>query len=146
MIKELFEKITGIDKIRKKAEEETKESIRLAEEARIYAEKAKKEEELAKMNPKDRATALGEPWVGVIDTKVNAENPRNGFFEIDWNEHFVVQLQKSGFSGDTEEEIVDAWFKTLCRDIGAEEGISMERRGSGYINVSKLDNGKSEIF
>ena len=145
MIKELFEKLTGIDKIRAKAEAEAKEAIRLAEEAKAYAVKAQREEELAKMTPKERATAKGEPWIAVLDTKVNVENPRNGFFELDWNEHFVVQLRQAGYQGDTDEEIVDAWFKTLCRDIGSDAGLDMDRRGSGYINVSSLGNGKSEV-
>ena len=43
-------------------------------------------------DPKTTATALGEPWVAVLDTHVNPENPRNGFFELDWNEHFIVML------------------------------------------------------
>ena len=145
MIKKLFERITGIDKIRAKAEEEARESVRIAEEAKSYAEKAKRDEELAKMTPKERASLKGEPWVAVLETKVNLENPRNGFFELDWNEHFVAQLKATGYRGETDEEIVDDWFKILCRDIGSEDSIDMERRGSGYINVNKLSDGRSEI-
>ena len=102
-------------------------------------------EELAKLGPKDRANAKKEPYIAVLETHVNDQNPRNGFFELDWNEYFVVQLKTAGYYGDTDEEIVDKWFQDLCRGIGAEEGVSMDRRGSGYININNLGNGKSEI-
>lgn len=94
---------------------------------------------------KDEATARKEPYVAVLETHVNPENIRNGFFELDWNEYFVLQLKQAGYKGNSEEEIVDQWFQELCRNIGAEEGIDMERRGSGFINVSNLGNGRSEV-
>jgi hypothetical protein len=98
------------------------------------------------MTPKDRATALNEPWVSVLDTKVNPDNIRNGFFELDWNEHFIVQLKQAGygFDGDPEEEIVDRWFRDLARNILAEEGQDITR-GAGYINVIPISQGKSEV-
>lgn len=145
MIKKLVERMFGIDKLRKQAEEEAKLAAIQMEEAKSYAEKKKKEEELEKMSPKDRATARGEPWVAVLDTKVNSENPRNGFFELDWNEHFVIQLKTAGYKGESDEEIVDDWFRGLCRSIGQEENIDMEKRGAGYINVHNIGEGRSEI-
>ena len=95
--------------------------------------------------PKEIATDAKEPWVAVLDTHVNKDNIRNGFFELDWNEYFVLQLKTAGYQGDTEEAIVDQWFSELCRNVGAEEGVSMDRRGSGFINVNNLGNGKTEV-
>ena len=94
---------------------------------------------------KEFATRKKEPWVGVLNTHVNQENVRNGFFELDWNEYFIVQLKQAGYVGEKEEEIVDQWFQDLCRNVGNEEGVDMEKRASGYINVSSLGNGKAEI-
>lgn len=96
-------------------------------------------------SPKDEATAKKEPWVAVLETHVNPQDPGNGFFELDWNEYFIVQLRQAGFFGETEEAIVDQWFKELCKNIGADEGVDMERRGSGYINVQKVADGKAEV-
>ena len=96
-------------------------------------------------SPKEQATYNKQPWVGVLETHVNPDNPSNGFFELDWNEYFVVQLKSHGYDGPTEESIVDAWFQNLCRNIGNEAGMDMDRRGSGYININNLGNGKSEI-
>ena len=97
------------------------------------------------LSPKDAATAKKEPFVAVLNTHINNDNIRNGFFELDWNEYFILKLKEAGYSGETEEAIVDAWFKDLCRDVAMEEQVSMDRRGSGYINVTNLGNGRSEI-
>lgn len=142
-MKEWFKKITGIKKLEDEKERLTVEATL----ASARAEAAKKEEELAKMTPKERATALDEPWVAVLDTHVNKENLRNGFLELDWNEQFVVQLKQAGygFDGDPDEEIVDRWFRELCKNIAGEDGIDMTDRGAGYINVKKIAEGKSEV-
>jgi len=95
--------------------------------------------------PKEIATEKKEPWVAVLNTHVNKDNIRNGFFELDWNEYFVLQLRTAGYTGETDEAIVDAWFSELCRNVGAEEEIDMSRRGAGYINVNNLGDGRTEI-
>ena len=107
--------------------------------------KPRKPKEPVVLSPKEAATERGEPWVAVMDTHVNKDNIRNGFFELDWNEYFVLQLRSNGFQGETEEAVVDQWFQELCRNIGSESDINMDRRGSGFINVNNLGNGKSEI-
>jgi hypothetical protein len=152
MIKSLFEKITGIDKIKARAAEDAANALKIAREAQEAAEEAeriKKEAEdaaeLAKLTPKERATKNKEPWVAVLETHVNQENVRNGFFELDWNEYFVLQLKQQGYQGSNEEEIVDQWFQELCRNVGAESGVDMERRGSGYINRALRDDGLTEV-
>jgi hypothetical protein len=141
-MKNFIKKITGIDKI----EKETAEAVARLEEAKAAEEDAKKAEDLAKMTPKERATAKGEPWVAVLDTHINKDNIRNGFFELDWNAEFVVQLKQAGygFDGDPDEEIVDRWFRDLARNILAEEGQDVTR-GAGYINVIPIEKGRSEV-
>jgi hypothetical protein len=152
-IKNLIERLTGIDKIKAKAKEEAEASLKAAEDsAKIAktaldaAEAAQKAEAVAKMTPKDRATAKGEPWVSVLDTHVNKDNIRNGFFELDWNELFVLQLKQAGygFDGDPDEEIVDRWFRDIVRNMLGEEGLDTSR-GAGYINVVPIAKGKSEV-
>jgi hypothetical protein len=136
-----IKKIFGIDKIEAEVAEATKRKV----EAEIEATNAAEEARLAKLSPKERATEAKEPWVEVLDTHVNKENVRNGFFELDWNEYFVLQLRSNGYQGDTDESIVDQWFQDLCRNIGAEAGVDMERRGSGFVNRALRDDGKTEI-
>jgi hypothetical protein len=134
-MKQFIRKMFGIDKL-----------LAEKEQAQIETKQAKEEEAQAKMTPKDRANAKGEPWVAVLDTHVNKENVRNGFFELDWNDQFVLQLKQAGygFDGDPDEEIVDRWFRDLASNMLVEEGQS-PARGAGYINVSRLPNGKAQV-
>jgi len=143
-----IKKLFGIDKIETRIEQalaEADKAKQVAEEATDAAERAQEVERAAKLGPKERATEKKEPWVAVLETHVNKDNLRNGFFELDWNEYFVLQLRTAGYIGETEEEVVDEWFSELCRNLGTEEGIDMSRRGAGYVNRALRDDGRSEV-
>jgi ssDNA-specific exonuclease RecJ len=148
-MKQFIKRIFGIDKIeaaKEQAEKDKAEALARVAEAKVQEEEAKKAEELAKLSPKDRATAKGEPWVSVLDTHVNKDNIRNGFFELDWNELFILQLKQAGygFDGDPDEEIVDRWFRDIVKNMLGEEGQDTTR-GAGYINVVPITKDKSEV-
>ena len=102
-MKRWLKKLTGLDK--------------------IEAEKVKVEEEklelLRKKNPKEYHTRKKQSWVNVLDMKVNEDNIRNGFFELDWNKYFIQELIQNGYGteSDPEEEIVDRWFKDIVYNI-----------------------------
>lgn len=115
------------------------------EQARLHEEAIKLAEIHTKLGPKEAATARKEPYVAVLQTHVNDQNPRNGFFELDWNEYFIVQLKADGYDGETDEEVVDKWWREICKNVASEEGVNMDRRSSGYINVNRLADGKSEV-
>ena len=91
----------------KKTEESAEQVELTTEDARRAALDAEKAE----------ATAKGEPWVAVLDTQINPDNIRNGFFELDWNNEFIEQLLDAGYSGESNEQIVDAWFKTIVSQM-----------------------------
>ena len=93
---------------------------------------------------KEAATKAGQPWVAVLDTQVNPDNIKNGFFELDWNNEFIEQLLDAGYTGETNEQIVDQWFKTIVSQMLEEEGESTDR-GMGHINVVPIDKDKSEV-
>ena len=93
---------------------------------------------------KQEATKQGKPWVGVLDTQLNPDNIKNGFFELDWNNQFIEELLDAGYSGETNEEIVDGWFKTIAVQILGEQGMTTARE-MGYINVVPIDKDKSEV-
>ena len=115
------------------------------ENLQLVKELAKQEEELlSKRDPKAYATRKKQPWVGVLDVKVNEKNVRNGFFELDWNNEFIEQLIDAGYSGETNEEIVNGWFRTIAMQILEEEGLDTQRE-IGYINVKPIDKDKSEV-
>lgn len=142
LMKKWIRKITGIEDL----QNEARAAQETAEAAKREAEAAKREEKLAKMSPKERATAKGEPWINVLDVKVNQDNIRNGFFELDWNELFIKDLILNGYGteSDPEEEIVDRWFRDIVYQMLEQEGLDSSR-GAGYINVVPIDKGRSEI-
>ena len=116
------------DKFSKKKVEETSEDkrLRLLQEEKKAATKAKK------------------PWVAVLNTHVNHQDIKNGFFELDWNNEFIEQLLDAGYSGETNEQIVDGWFKTIARNILEEQGLDPNRE-AGHIKINKRKDGKSEV-
>ena len=137
-MRRFVEKLFGIDKIKAEtaaAVQLAEESTKIAKDAVESAERAKQAEETAKLSPKDRATKLKEPWVGVLNTHINKDNIRNGFFELDWNEHFVLKLKQEGygFDGDKDEEIVDRWFRELCANVVVDGDFG------GAVNTGVID-------
>lgn len=142
MIKKLFKQLTGIQAI--------EDARAVAEQARVEAEAraaaAIDKEAEAKLTPKELATKKGEPWVQVLDTHVNKDNIKNGFFELDWNDLFVLQLKQAGygFEGDPDEEIVDRWFRDIVSQMLTADGQD-PNRGAGFVNVVPIAKGKSEV-
>ncbi len=133
-MKQWLKKVSGI---------EAKEKELAEQKTALEAESDKK---LKVKDPKAYATKKKEPWVNVLDMKVNEDNIRNGFFELDWNKYFIEELLTAGYGseGDVEEEIVDRWFKDIVYNMLQEEGQDTNR-GAGYINVVPIDKGKSEV-
>jgi len=85
---------------------------------------------------KAQATKRKEPWVAVLDTHINPDNIRHGFFELDWNNEFIEQLLDAGYKGETNEQIVDSWFKTIAKQILEDEGMDNTRQ-AGSININR---------
>jgi|TARA_B110000914_G_C15330682_1_gene384588 hypothetical protein len=126
-----FDKLIG----KKAAEEVTDETVTSTseDERRAILEKEKQE-----------ATKKGEAWVAVLDTQINPDDIKNGFFELDWNNQFIEELLDAGYSGETNEQIVDSWFRTIAMQILGDEGLETARE-MGYIKVVPMDKTKSEV-
>ena len=95
-----------------------------------------------KLTAKERATRKEEPYISVLNTHVNKDNIRNGFFELDWNDHFVLKLKQEGYGydGDPDEEIVDRWFRELCANVVVDEGLPQVNTGVIDIQSVKRNN------
>ena len=154
MIKQFIERMLGLDKIKLDAIKQAEENIRLAREAEEVAQEADRmrreaeaaavvaiqQAEEAKLSEKERATRKKEPWVGVLQTHVNKENIRNGFFELDWNEYFVLQLKRDGYGveSDPDEEIVDRWFRELCANVVVDGDYGGPQINTGVIDINSV--------
>ena len=93
---------------------------------------------------KEEATKAGKAWVAVLDTQVNPDDIKNGFFELDWNNQFIEELLDAGYTGESAEAIVDSWFKSIVVQMLEEDGESTDR-DMGHIKIVSNGDGKSEV-
>lgn len=142
----LFDKITG----KAKREEEERKQLAAAEKreaakARREAKKAETEAKKVK-TPKELATAAGEPWVEIISMDIDENDPGNGSFELDWNDTFIAKLVRAGYQGKTDQDIVDNWFKVVCRNV-VTETYEQSQADPEKRNERRRDlgNGRTEV-
>ena len=111
-------------------------------------EPATLKEQKIKKTPKELATERGEPWVEVLSMDIDKDNPGQGAFELDWNDKFVANLVRAGYQGKTDQDIVDNWFQSVCRNVVLEtyeqEQADPEKRAAGS-NRRDLGNGRTEV-
>ena len=107
------------------------------------------------LTAKEKATAAGEPYIAILQVELDPNDINNGSFDLDWNDKFVINLIKQGYkirADDTDAQIVDRWFQTVCRNIALEvyeqEQADPDKReaelrviqqrdlGGGYTEVS----------
>lgn len=107
-----------------------------------------------KLTPKEEATANGEPYVAILKVDLDPNDINNGSFDLDWNDKFLINLIKQGYKikpDDTDNEIVDRWFQTVCRNIALEvyeqQMADPENRNNDLrvIRQRDLGNGRTEI-
>lgn len=100
------------------------------------------------------ATKNNQPYVSILSVDIDPNDINNGSFELDWNDKFVIDLIKAGYKlkpTDTDNEIVDRWFQTVCRNIALEvyeqEVADPDKRLNELrvINRRDLGNGMAEI-
>ena len=123
-----------------------------ASEARTKRAEAKAEAKADKaktkvLSPKDEATAKGQPWVEVLGIEVDESDPGQGAFELDWNDVFITKLVRAGFQGKTDQDLVDNWFKAVCRNVVTEtyeqDQADPEKRAESRRR--DLGNGRTEV-
>ena len=79
--------------------------------------KKKKPTPRKKLTANEQADKVGKPYVEVLSTNIDPENPTEGYFELDWNDKFITQLVRAGYKGEKQEDIIDSWFTDLCRQM-----------------------------
>ena len=122
---------------KRKEKAAAKKQKKAADQVILEAEQIK---EVAKLTPKEKANLKKESWVDVVSFKVNPDDIRNGFYELDWNDLFITELKQAGygFDGDPDEEIVSRWFRDICINAAAVEGVDMSDRATGVVDVPEI--------
>lgn len=124
-------------------------------EAAPKPKKERKSRKKEESSAKELANKNGEPYIAITKVHINPNDINNGAFELDWNDKFVLNLVKQGYKikqEDTDNEIVDRWFQTVCRNVALEvyeqEAADPEKRARGDMRVVQqrdLGNGRTEI-
>ena len=89
-----------------------------------------------------------EPYVNVLKLDVNPENAKAGYMELDWNDQFVEFLHNNGYTGDSDEAVVNKWFNDVCRTVLvqeiADQDYGLQDIGDGTDVVIKQSGSDSE--
>lgn len=96
---------------------------RFKKKSKVREEPKPKKPREVKKSAKELATERGEPYVAIINVDLDPENVGSGAFELDWNDKFLAQLIRAGYQvkpNEPENEIVDRWFATVCRNVALE--------------------------
>lgn len=108
---------------------------------------------------KELATEMGEPYISILKIDVDPNNINAGSFELDWNSKFVANLARAGYQmkpSETEDVIVDRWFKDVCRNIVLEmyeqeqadpenREVDMLKEELRHIRSKDIGNGRTEV-
>ena len=113
----------------------------------LKSEETKPKRTPKKKSAKEIATDNKEPWVNVIGLEIDEKDPSTGSFDIDYNDYFVIELRKAGYPGKTDEELIDNWFRVVCRNVIMEnwEQDQADLTPSKYISRRPLNGGKTEV-
>jgi hypothetical protein len=85
-----------------------------------------------------------EPWVEVKHMEVNPEDVKQGYMELDWNDQFVAMLHAQGYTGESDESVVNKWFNDICRTVLLQENADMDfGLQDANSDVIKVRNGPS---
>jgi hypothetical protein len=71
----------------------------------------------SKPDPEPKVNTPREPYIAILSVDIDDTNPRNGSFELDWNEFFVAKLIRAGYVGKDDSQIIDQWFQDVCRHV-----------------------------
>lgn len=116
--------------------------------------KPKKQKPKKELTPKESATQNNEPYIAITNIDINPNDINTGELTFDWNDKFILNLVRAGYKikdTDTEWDMVNRWYQTLCRNIALEIYEQYEadpnNRNNDMRIVSRKDigNGRSEV-
>jgi hypothetical protein len=104
------------------------------------------------LTEKEKATQAGEPYINIVRLELDPNDIHNGAFELDWNDKFILNLIRAGYKmkdTDTDNEIVDRWFQTVCRNVALEmyeqQQADPTNRDIRPIRTRDIGNGRTEV-
>lgn len=92
------------------------------------------------------------PHIEITGFEINPDNPKEGAFAFEWNQAFILQLRTEGFQGKNDEEVVDNWFASVCKNIVMETYQQEMARiddlpdNPNLVQRRKVDDNRNEYF
>lgn len=135
--------IFDLFKRKEKVVETTVSKENVEQDKKKSAEPTKK----TKRSDKELATERGEPYISILSMDVDPTDINSGAFEFDWNDKFIANLQRAGYQGRTDADLVDQWFQNVCRNVVLEtyEQYEAMKNDSRYMQSRDLGDGRREI-
>lgn len=96
---------------------------------------------LIEQQPYDKKVAdvKGEPYICVLNSEYNPDEKLDGlFFEFDWNDKWIDELKAAGYTGFTEDQIVQRWFTDICRGVVQETDQTYQEEQPMPFNSQRI--------
>lgn len=90
-------------------------------------------------------TLEGKPWFAILHGDYDDDGTGGGNikFELDWNNEFVQTLRNYEWEG-TDEEVVNSWFESVCRQtLYTDQGETFVRNGP--VKRESLDDNHTKV-
>ena len=93
---------------------------------------------------RELATLHKRPYVNITNIEMDSKGVGTHSIEFDWNEYFIRNLKENGFTGNTDEELVDKWFVTVSTAIASESEAVIVTDPEDFSKLSK--SGRTEHY
>ena len=96
----------------------------------------------AQEHERKTADIKNEPYMAMPKISWDPVDPSKTFFELDYNEAFVLSLRNNGYQG-TDEDVINRWLNDVCNSILAEMAPTDPEFVSNVRRIRR-DDGKTE--
>lgn len=94
-----------------------------------------------------RADLLDEPYITVLESSYDPASGSSGLvIEFDWNKQWIDLLVSEGYSGRTEDDIIQSWFNELLKTMAVESVMADPTNFNPSRVVSTTSDGNNKVF
>lgn len=93
---------------------------------------------------RELATLDNRPYINITNIEMDTKGVGTHSIEFDWNDKFIQHLKDNGFTGNTDEELVDKWFVTVSTAIAQESDAVIVTDPDDFTKLTH--SGKTEHY
>lgn len=93
---------------------------------------------------KEIKTLDKEPYIHIINIDYNVKDGIHAI-EFDWNDYFIDELKENGYTGKTDEDLIDQWFVALSTLVASESDSVIVTDPEDLRKIRKKDS-KTEYY